>query len=398
MTDHVVSGAVAGGLGAGLPAADALIGPGHDVFALLAALAANGADAPVGLVVLGEADLVRLRTRRESRLALPLHGTPALREVLRWAVEDTTRLAVLDLTEPEWGDTWRDPDLHGLVSFALAPVQQGGRVVGVLGAADTLSRPWGPEELGHLSDVARLLEHDLSSRARTATAERVVRGWEAVAAGLGGAELSVGTLVRAVDEGEDPGLRARAAHVQGRLEALAEDVNHLESTLESGRALATLDAVDLRFGVTAAVRAAARSAPGVRIRPRLHAAALPAQADPAAVRSGVLALLDAVTTVPGAGEVHVRLEPVAGSPDDPAVGPVIRLVVDAPGRECDVAVLAAAVGRFEAVVRRPGHAVPAEPPALVAAGDGVVVHGRTVTARSGRGGTRLETTWGVDVG
>jgi hypothetical protein len=379
------------------PAAERL-GPAHDVFGVLAGLAATGAEAPLGLVVLGESDLVRLRPRREARLSVPVHGTPVLRELLARVVAATPRLAVVDLDDPVWGADPSDPLLCGLVSLALVPVRQGGRVVGVLGAADTLSRPWSADELAHLVDVAAVVEHELSTRARGAVADRVLGGWDSVASGLDGATRAVRTLVREADVTGDPALRARAAHVGGHLDALAEAVQRLEGVLGPGRqALAALSAVDLRWGVTAAVRAVAAATPGVRVRPRLHRDPLPALADPAAVRSGVIALLQAVTLADGTGDVHVGLDLVPGSAQDPAAGPVARLRVEAPGRACDVATLAGAVGRFEAVVRRVG-TERAEPASLVVSPAAVVVRGRTVAARRDERGTRVETTWGIDVG
>lgn len=399
---HVVaaSGVVTGDLDVPTcPHPSTRLGPAHDVFSTVAALAATGADAPVGFVALGEADLVRLRERREAHVGMPLHGTPRLREVLADVVGSTRRLAVADLTDPGWGVDPTDPQLLGVLALAVAPVLQGERVVGVVGAADTLSRPWSSEELAHLTELARVLAHDLANRTRLAAAERVVRGWSTVAVGLDGTTRAVGTLLSAADAGDDPALRARSALVRDRLDDLAEDVHRLEDTLAPARSeLAGLAPVDLRWGVTAAVRACARSAPHVRVRPRLHAEPLPVLADSDAVRAGTVALLDAVTTAPGTGEVLVRLDLVAGSADDVAAGPLARLVVEAPGRTCSVPVLTAAVGRFETQVRRPGTGVPADPPSLVVHGDGVVVHGRSLTATAGPEGTRVETTWGVDVG
>ncbi len=375
------------------------LGPAHDVFSSVAALAATGADAPVGFVALGESDLVRLRERRDAHVGMPLHGTPRLREVLADVVATTRRLAVADLTDPGWGLDPADPQLLGVRALAVAPVHQGDRVVGVVGAADTLGRPWSSEELAHLTELARVLAHDLAARTRVAAAERVVRGWGSVAAGLDGATRAVSTLLTAADEGEDLGLRARSALVSDRLAGLAEDVQRFEDTLAPARGeLSALGPVDLRWGVTAAVRSAARAVPDVRVRPRLHPEPLPVLADSDAVRAGVLALLDAVTTAPGDGDVLVRLELVAGSADDVAAGPLARLVVEAPGRTCDVPVLTSAVGRFEALVRRPLTDAPADPPALVVRGDEVAVHGRTVSASAAHDGTRLVTTWGVDVG
>ncbi len=394
------SGAVTGNLDVPVgPHPSTRLGPAHDVFSTVAALAATGADAPVGLVVLGEADLVRLRERREAHVGMPLHGTPRLREVLSDVVATTRRLAVADLTDPGWDVDPTDPQLLGVRALAVAPVLQAGRVVGVVGAADTLSRPWSSEELAHLTELARVLGHDLANRTRLAAAERVVRGWSTVAVGLDGTTRAVGTLVSAADAGDDPALRARSALVRDRLDDLAEDVHRFEDALAPARGeLAALAPVDLRWGVTAAVRAAARSAPDVRVRPRLHPEPLPVLADPDAVRAGTLALLDAVSTAPGTGEVLVRLELVPGSADDVAAGPLARLVVEAPGRTCAVPVLTAAVGRFEAQVRRPGADTPADPPALVVRGDAAAVQGRSVTATSGPEGTRVETSWGVDVG
>ncbi len=402
MTEHHVAatGAVTGDLDVPVrPQPSPRLGPAHDVFSSVAALAATGADAPVGLVALGEADLVRLRERRDAHVTMPLHGTPRLREVLADVVSTTTRLAVADLADPGWGVDPDDPQLLGVRAIAVAPVVQSGLVVGVVGAADTLSRPWSSEELAHLTELARVLAHDLAARTRVAAAERVVRGWGEVATAVDGTIRGASTLVTAAEQGADPQLRARASLVQDRLDALAEDVRRVEDTLSPARAeLDALHPVDLRWGVTAAVRSAARSVPGVRVRPRLHAEPLPVLADSDSVRAGVLALLDAVTTAGGEGEVHVRLELVAGSPDDAAAGPVARLVVEAPGRTCDVAVLATAVGRFETLVRHPSVDAPADPPALVASGEGTAVHGRTVTGSSGPGGVRLETSWRVDVG
>ncbi len=394
------SGAVTGDLDVpARPHPSPRVGPAHDVFSTVAALAATGADAPVGLVALGEADLVRLRERRDAHVGMPLHGTPALREVLADVVATTRRLAVADLTDPGWGVDPTDPQLLGVRALAVAPVTQGDRVVGVVGAADTLSRPWSSEELAHLTELARVLAHDLARRTRLAAAERVVRGWSTVAVGLDGTTRAVGTLLSATEAGDDPVVRARSALVRDRMDDLVEDVHRLEDTLGPARAeLAGLAPVDLRWGVTAAVRAAVRSAPHVRVRPRLHPDPLPVLADSEAVRAGTLALLDAVTTAPGTGDVVVRLELVAGSADDVSVGPLARLVVEATGRACGVPVLTAAVGRFESQVRRTATDAPADPPALVVDGDGVAVHGRSVLATSGPQGTRVETTWGVDVG
>ncbi len=399
---HVVaaSGAVTGDLDVrARPQPSPRLGPAHDVFSSVAALAATGADAPVGLVALGEADLVRLRERRDAHVSMPLHGTPRLREVLADVVATTRRLAVADLTDAGWGVDPDDPQLLGVRALAVAPVVQSGLVVGVVGAADTLSRPWSSEDLAHLTELARVVAHDLAARTRVAAAERVVRGWGEVATAVDGTIRGTSTLVAAAEQGDDPQLRARAALVRDRLDALAEDLQRVEGTLAPARGeLDPLQPVDLRWGVTAAVRTAALSVPGVRVRPRLHPEPLPVLADSDSVRAGVLALLDAVTTAAGEGEVHVRLELVAGSADDAASGPVARLVVEAPGRSCDVAVLATAVGRFETLVRHPAVDAPVDPPALVAAGDGTAVHGRTVSGRSGSEGVRLETSWRVDVG
>ena len=233
---------------------------------------------------------------------MPLHGTPRLREVLADVVATTRRLAVADLTDPGWDVDPTDPQLLGVRALAVAPVLQAGRVVGVVGAADTLSRPWSSEELAHLTELARVLGHDLANRTRLAAAERVVRGWSTVAVGLDGTTRAVGTLVSAADAGDDPALRARSALVRDRLDDLAEDVHRFEDALAPARGeLAALAPVDLRWGVTAAVRAAARSAPDVRVRPRLHPEPLPVLADPDAVRAGTLALLDAVTHRPRHG-------------------------------------------------------------------------------------------------
>jgi len=394
------SGAVTGDLDVpARPHPATRVGPAHDVFSAVAALAATGADAPVGLVALGESDLVRLRERRDAHVGMPLHGTARLREVLADVVATTRRLAVADLTDPGWGVDPDDPQLLGVRALAVAPVLQGERVVGVVGAADTLSRPWASEELAHLAELARVLAHDLANRTRVAAAERVVGGWNRVAVGLDGASRAVHTLLSATDAADDAGLRARAGLVRHRMSGLAEDVRAFEDTLAPARGeLAGLAPVDLRWGVTAAVRAVARAVPEVRVRPRLHAEPLPVLADSDSVRAGALALLDAVTTAPGTGDVVVRLELVAGSADDVAAGPLARLVVEAPGRACEVPVLTAAVGRFETLVRRPATAAVADPPALVVSGDGVAVHGRTVSATSGPDGTRVVTTWGVDVG
>jgi hypothetical protein len=394
------SGAATGDLDVAVrPQPSPRLGPAHDVFSSVAALAATGADAPVGLVALGEADLVRLRERRDAHVTMPLHGTPRLREVLADVVGTTRRLSVADLTDPGWGVDPDDPQLLGVRAIAVAPVVQSGLVVGVVGAADTLSRPWSSDELAHLTELARILAHDLTSRTRVAAADRVVRGWGEVATAVDGTIRGASTLVTAAGQGDDPQLRARAALVQDRLDALAEDLQRVEDTLTPARAaLDALQPVDLRWGVTAAVRTAARSVPGVRVRPRLHPEPLPVLADSESVRSGVLALLDAVTTAAGEGEVHVRLELVAGSPDDAAAGPMAVLVVEAPHRTCDVAVLATAVGRFETLVRHPAADAPVEPPALVATGEGTTVHGRTVSGTSGPEGVRLETSWRVDVG
>ncbi|NHA68491.1 GAF domain-containing protein [Phycicoccus flavus] len=379
--------------------ADLRVGPAHDVFSTLAGLAAGGAEAPVGVLSLGESDLVRCRARRGTGVHVPVGGTPRLRDVLAHLAATVQRLTLVDLGDIEWAADAGDPQLCGIAALAVVPVRQAGRVVGVVGAADTLSRPWSTDELAHLAEVATVVEHELATRARVSLAERVTRGWDTVATGIDGTSHAVSTLLHEVDGTPDVGLRARGALVRGSVDALTEDVLRLENVLAPGRdALADLSPTDLRVGVTAAVRAVAATPTGVRVRPRLHPEPVPVLAEDAGVRAGVVALLHAVTLAEGEEDVVVSLRLVPGSAEDVRGGPSARLVVDAPGRRCDVATLTAAVGRFESTVRRPGGAPGGEPPSLLVSGGVVMVRGRTVRARCDELGVRFLTAWGVDVG
>ncbi|HEU5144737.1 MAG TPA: hypothetical protein VFT81_06135, partial [Dermatophilaceae bacterium] len=289
-----------------------------------------------------------------------------------------------------------DPnDLGGLVAFGGALLENdGGEVVRVIGAFDTVSRSWTSGDRNLIHGLASLALGGAGSPG--ATSGHDLPGLTRhVAESLTTASEGVAGLVSYAEAQEDPVLQRHAGAAERHLRVLRGHATRLRSVLSSGGVPAPAATLfDVGVVIQSAVREAAAALGVTEPACTVSGGPLSVSGNPVAAKRSLVQLLEGVLLAapPQTVSVHVHSQSFASDRLDGTLAVELRLRVHGIG------LTVAELSRAVAGVLGPAPGVVGGPINLQVLGDEVHLEGPGLRAHSAPNGSSVAVRWPVDLG
>jgi hypothetical protein len=305
-------------------------------------------------------------------------------------------VTIADLRQHPVGATLGPIDLGGLVAFGGALLEDdGGDVVRVVGAFDTVARNWTGGDRSLIHGLASLAL--AGARSPDAPAGHDLPAFSRhLADSLTTASDGVAGLVSYAETRDDPALQRHAGVAERHLQVLRGHATRLRSALSGeGAAAPAATLFDLGLAVRSAVREVASALGVTEPSCTLSGGALSVSGSPAAAKRSLVQLLEAVLLVAPSQtvSVHVHSQSFASDQLDGTLAVELRLRIHGIG------LTVAELSRAVAGVLGPAPGVVGGGPVnLHVLGDEIHLQGPNLRAHTGPNGSSVAVRWPVDLG